>query len=75
MPTALQRITTMNTNKIWERGRAMGITGVEDMSKGEMIRAIQLAEGSRDCYGNFWRFDCLEFDCCWREDCLTMDPG
>ena len=65
----------MNISAIRERGLAMEMTGLEQLSKGEMIRAIQLREGSRDCFGNFWRFDCLEFDCCWREDCLTMQPG
>ncbi len=64
----------MNVVEIRARGQAMGLTVLEGMSKGEIVRAIQLAEGSRDCYGNFWRFDCLEFDCCWREDCLTKDP-
>ena len=65
----------MNVIEIRERGQAMGITGLEEMSNGEMIRAIQLAEGSRDCFGNLWRFDCLEFDCCWREDCRIKNPG
>lgn len=65
----------MDIIEIRQRGEAMGITGLEEMSKGEMIRVIQIAEGSRDCFGNFWRFDCLELDCCWRDDCLTKNPG
>ena len=65
----------MDVNEIRKRGQFMGIPGVNEMSQGDIIRAIQRAEGSRDCYGNFWRFDCLEFDCCWREDCLSMQPG
>ncbi|MCK4535586.1 MAG: Rho termination factor N-terminal domain-containing protein [Desulfuromonadales bacterium] len=65
----------MKIPEIRERGRAMGITGLATMRKGEMIRAIQLAEGNRDCFGNLWRFDCLQFDCYWREDCLTRNPG
>ena len=64
----------MNVIEIRERGQVLGLAGLEEMSKGEIVRVIQLAEGSRDCYGNFWRFDCLEFDCCWREDCLIKDP-
>lgn len=64
----------MNINEIQERARAMGITELEGMTKGEIIRAIQIAEGSRDCYGNLWRFDCLEYDCCWRDDCRTTNP-
>lgn len=73
--SARERRAAMNISAIRERGLAMEMTGLEQLSKGEMIRAIQLREGSRDCFGNFWRFDCLEFDCCWREDCLTMQPG
>jgi len=65
----------MHFDEILQRAQAMGMTALEEMSKGEIIRAIQLAEGSRDCFGNFWRFDCLEIDCCWREDCLTAKPG
>ena len=64
----------MDVPEIRERAQAMGITGLEEMTKGEIIRAIQLLEGSRDCYGNLWRFDCLELDCCWREDCRTKNP-
>ena len=56
----------MNIDEIRLRGQAMGMTAFEEMSKGEMIHAIQLAEGSRDSFGNFWRFECLEFECCWR---------
>lgn len=65
----------MNVDEVRQRGQAMGMTALDEMSKGDIIRAIQLAEGSRDCFGNFWRFDCLEYDCCWREDCLIMKPG
>ena len=65
----------MNITEILERGQTLGIAALEEMSKGDMIRAIQLAEGSRDCFGNLCRFDCLEFDCCWREDCRTVKPG
>ena len=65
----------MNIDEVRQRAQAMGMTALDEMSKGDIIRAIQLAEGSRDCFGNFWRFDCLEYDCCWREDCLIMKPG
>ena len=54
----------MNVIEIRERGQALVLAGLEERSKGGIVRAIQLAEGSRDCYGNLWRFDCLEFDCC-----------
>ncbi len=65
----------MKIAAVAERARALGIHGAEALQKGEMIRAIQMAEGNRPCFGNLWRFDCLQFDCCWREDCLIEDPG
>jgi hypothetical protein len=65
----------MNDSEIRERAQAIGITGFDEMNKGEMIRAIQRTEGYRECFGHLWRFDCLEYDCCWREDCLTMKSG
>lgn len=65
----------MTVAEILERGQAMGIPGLEGLGKGDMIRAIQLAEGSRDCFGNLWRFECQQFDCCWRQDCLIPNPG
>ena len=65
----------MNVTEVLERCQFLEIAGLEEMNKGDMIRAIQIAEGSRDCFGNFWRFECLENDCCWREDCLTPKPG
>jgi len=64
----------MDIAEIRERARSMGITGLDKMTKCEMIRAIQQAEGSRDCYGNLWRYDCLEYGCCWREDCRSPNP-
>lgn len=65
----------MKVSEIRERARAMGIKGSSAMRKGEMIRAIQRAEGNNDCFGSSWRFDCQQFDCCWRGDCLTKNPG
>ena len=64
----------MDVIEIEKRAKALGLTGLEWTNKGDMIRAIQIAEGSRDCYGNLWRFECQEYDCCWREDCHTPKP-
>lgn len=65
----------MKVTEICERAQAMGLTGLARMRKGEMIRSIQRAEGNQDCFGATWRFDCQQFDCCWRPDCLTKTPG
>lgn len=65
----------MNVIEIRERGRKLGLSGMSRLRKGHMIRAIQTAEGNQNCFGASWRFDCQQFDCCWRQDCLTNNPG
>jgi len=54
-----------------EASQVAKLTGLDGMSKGDMIRATQIAEGSRGCYDNIWRHEYLEYECCWREDCHT----
>ena len=65
----------MKMTEVRERSRSMGIGGAVKLRKGEAIRAIQRAEGNQECFGASWRFDCRQFDCCWRQDCLTKNPG
>jgi hypothetical protein len=65
----------MKTDEIRQRGMTLGLTLPSRVRKGEMIRSIQRAEGYQDCFGAPWRFDCQQFDCCWRADCLTKNPG
>jgi len=65
----------MKITEIRERCRGMRIAGLARMHKGDMIRAIQRAEGNADCFGAPWRFDCMQIDCCWREDCRAKTPG
>ncbi len=35
----------------------------------ELIRAIQRAEGNKDCYKSAEALKCREDNCLWREDC------
>lgn len=42
------------------------------MRKGDIIRAIQRAEGNFDCFGSSGGGVCDQLNCAWREDCL---PG
>lgn len=65
----------MTVTEIRERAQAMGLSGLAKLRKGEIIRAIQRAEGNQDCFGVEWRFDCQQFDCCWRTDCQSNKPG
>ncbi len=39
-------------------------------SKGEIIRAIQEAEGNFPCFGTARDGYCDREDCAWKEDCL-----
>lgn len=39
-------------------------------NKGELIRAIQQAEGNSACFGSNNANECRQFNCLWREDCL-----
>jgi hypothetical protein len=38
--------------------------------KGDIIRAIQRAEGNFDCFGSAVSGRCSQDDCLWRKDCL-----
>lgn len=60
----LQRIRTV--------AKEMGVKSAR-MSKGEIIRAIQEAEGNFPCFGTAHDGHCDQCDCAWREDCLP--PG
>lgn len=41
------------------------------LSKPDLIRKIQLAEGNFDCYGSASSGDCDQLECAWRADCLS----
>lgn len=65
----------MTNDEIRERGQQIGVPLTARMRKGEMIRAIQRAEGNQDCFGSPWRFDCPWTECCWKDDCHARTPG
>jgi hypothetical protein len=39
------------------------------MSKVELIKAFQRAEGNNDCFGASY-YECNQINCLWREDCM-----
>ena len=41
------------------------------LSKTDLIRKIQLAEGNFDCYGSASNGECDQLNCAWRDDCLS----
>ena len=42
-------------------------------NKGELVRAIQQAEGNFTCFGSNRVNECGEFHCLWREDCVCVE--
>ncbi len=65
----------MNLQQIRTKAAALGVGGISRMRKRELVHAIQVREGNSPCYGADWRFDCQQFDCCWREDCQRSIPA
>jgi len=45
---------------------------VVDLIKTTLIRAIQRAEGSNECYRSEEFLACGQMDCLWREDCTPF---
>ncbi len=41
------------------------------MKKGELIRAIQKAEGNSDCFATQKAKECNQAHCLWRNDCIS----
>lgn len=58
----------MKTEEVKEIARQRGVKTVK-MKKGELIRAIQEAEGNPTCFDTGKAAECGQADCLWREDC------
>ena len=51
--------------------RKMGIN-TRSVTLTELIRAIQRAEGNKDCYMTAQVLTCGQVNCCWREVCTPF---
>ncbi len=60
----------MTITEIRRLAQSLGLARVSRMKKGDLVRAVQRAEGNFDCYASAGRFDCPQTSCCWRRDCL-----
>lgn len=58
----------MQMKKIKEIAKKNGVTS-GTMSRTELIRAIQRAEGNSDCFATMHVNDCNQMNCLWRVDC------
>jgi len=52
---------------LWEKARQFEIKDCGRLEQGELIRAIQRAEGNQPCYGHI--HDCRQDDCAWLAPC------
>jgi hypothetical protein len=59
----------MKMEEIRSKAKALGLRNTFGLSKAELIRRIQRAEGNFDCFGTAKDY-CDQFQCCFREDCL-----
>lgn len=58
----------MNAEEVRGIARQRGVRTVK-MKKGEVIRAIQEAEGNPKCFDTGKAAECGQVNCLWREDC------
>lgn len=42
-----------------------------NLSKTELIKKIQTAEGNFDCFSTAFSGECEQINCLWREDCFA----
>ncbi len=61
--------TEMKVQEIRAKARGLKLKNTFGLSKEELIRRIQRAEGNFDCFGTAKAY-CDQFECCFREDCL-----
>jgi len=59
----------MNKHNLWKLAQQHQVFDAS-LTKAEMIRKIQLAEGNFDCYARAGDGDCDQSECLWRRDCL-----
>ncbi|MEK6689719.1 MAG: SAP domain-containing protein [Nitrospirota bacterium] len=60
----------MTQKELKEKAGELGIKPKIWMKKGDIIRAIQTAEGNFPCFGTAKDY-CDQLGCCFRDDCLS----
>jgi hypothetical protein len=61
----------MKIQEIRAKAKALRLKNTFGLSKAELIRKIQKAEGNFDCFGTAKGY-CDQFECCFREDCFKF---
>lgn len=60
----------MNMKTIRHLAKSLKVE-TSQLSKSDLIKKIQLAEGNFDCYGSASIGACDQLECAWRADCLS----
>lgn len=60
----------MKMQEVRQKAKELGLKDTFGLTKAELIKKIQRAEGNFDCFGTAKDY-CDQFQCCFREDCLT----
>ncbi len=61
----------MKMEEVRAKANALGLKKTFGLTKAELIRRVQKAEGNFDCYGTAKGY-CDQLLCSFREDCLKL---
>jgi len=61
----------MKMQEVRAKAKVLGLKNIFGLSKAELIRRIQKAEGNFDCFGTAKDY-CDQFQCCFRDDCCRF---
>jgi hypothetical protein len=61
----------MKIQEVRAKAKALKLKKTFGLSKTELIRRVQKAEGNFDCFGSAKEY-CDQFQCCFREDCFRF---
>lgn len=64
----------MKMQEVRGKAKALGLKHTFGLSKAELIRRVQKAEGNFDCFGTATGY-CDQFQCSFREDCLPSEKA
>lgn len=62
----------MNRPELRRQVQALGLHIPETVPTGNQIRAIQYALGREVCFATDLRYDCTDWDCPWRSECMQL---
>lgn len=61
----------MTLADIKSKAKDLGVKGYSKLTKPELVKAIQAAEGNSPCYQGEIASVCGIADCMWKEDCAS----